>query len=230
MKNSPLLQKAPAVRQARADGERSRQAILKAASELATVEGLGGLSIARLAEYVGMSKSGLFAHFRSKEELQLATIDTAGVTVDREVLEPAMAARAGIARVNAFCEAFLSHLERQVFPGGCFFISVAAEFDGKSGPVRDYALQAYSRVLAKFDAMIREAQDLGELDSREDPAQLAFELDSFLLCVNFAYVFFRDPAAMARGREAIRQRLARAATAAPPAAKGKGRSRAGKRG
>lgn len=212
MKNLPAFQKGQPVRQIRADGERSRQAILKAASELATVEGLGGLSIARLAEHVNMSKSGLFAHFRSKEELQLATIDTASATVNREILEPAMAAPPGVTRVTAFCEAFFSHLERQVFPGGCFFISVAAEFDGKTGgAVREHALAAYSRLLARFTEMIREAQELGELDAAEDTAQLAFELDSFMLCVNFAYLFFRDPVAMARGREAIHQRLARAA-------------------
>lgn len=197
-------------RQHRVDGERSRQAILKAASELATVEGLGGLSIARLADYVGMSKSGLFAHFKSKEELQLATIDTASAIFDREVFEPALAASPGLARVITFCEAFFSHLERRVFPGGCFFISVASEFDAKSGAVRDYALAAYSRVLAKANDFFREAQEKGELDSREDIAQLSFELYSFLLSVNFAYLFFGDPTAIARGRESIRQRLARA--------------------
>jgi AcrR family transcriptional regulator len=197
-------------RQHRADGERSRLAILKAASELATIEGLGGLSIARLAEHVGMSKSGLFAHFKSKEELQLATIDTACATFQREVVDPSMAQPPGLARLNAFCEAFFQHLERGTFPGGCFFISVASEFDAKNGPVRDYVLTAYSQILAKFNEMVREAQQLKELDSREDPAQIAFELDSYMLCVNFAHLFFRDPQAIARGREAIRQRLARA--------------------
>lgn len=200
-------------RQHRGDGERSRQAILKAASELATVEGLDGLSIARLADYVGMSKSGLFAHFKSKEELQLAAIDTASATFDREVFEPALAASPGLARIMAFCEAFFSHLERRVFPGGCFFISVAAEFDAKNGAVRDRALAAYSRVLSKANEFFHEAQEKGELDSREDIAQLSFELYSFLLSVNFAYLFFRDPTAIARGRESIRQRLARAMSA-----------------
>jgi AcrR family transcriptional regulator len=206
-------------RQHRSDGERSRQAILKAASELATVEGLEGLSIGRLADHVGMSKSGLFAHFKSKEELQLATIDTASAIFDREVFEPALTAPPGLARVVAFCEAFFSHLERGVFPGGCFFISVAAELDAKNGAVRDYALAAYSRVLAKANEFFREAHEKGELDSREDIAQLSFELYSFLLSVNFAYVFFRDPAAIDRGRKSIHQRLARAMRAKRPAEK-----------
>ena len=210
MKEAASRKKAQDGRQQRADGERSRLAILKAASELATMEGLGGLSIARLADHVGMSKSGLFAHFRSKEELQLATIDTACATFQREVVDPAMAQPPGLARMNAFCEAFFQHLERGTFPGGCFFVSVASEFDAKNGPVRDSVLAAYSQILAKFGEIVREAQAIQELDSREDPAQLAFELDSYMLCVNFAYLFFRDPAAIARGREAIRQRLARA--------------------
>jgi AcrR family transcriptional regulator len=197
-------------RRHRADGERSRQAILRAASELATVEGLEGLSIARLADHVGMSKSGLFAHFKSKEELQLATIDTASAIFDREVFEPALASSPGIGRVIAFCEAFFSHLERGIFPGGCFFISVAAEFDAKNGTVRDHALSAYSRVLARANEFFREEQENGELDHREDIAQLSFEVYSFLLSVNFGYVFFRDPSAIARGRESIRRLLQRA--------------------
>lgn len=216
MENAPSPKKLDG-RQHRADGERSRNTILKAASELATIEGLSGLSIARLAEYVGMSKSGLFAHFKSKEELQRATIDTAGVIADREILDPMRAAPPGLARVRAFCEAYFSHLEREVFPGGCFFISVAAEFDGKTGPIRDYALAAYARILKKFDEALREAQRIGEIDPKEDLAQLAFELDSYMLCVNFAHLFFRDPAAMARGREAIRKRLLQAAAPAMPA-------------
>src|SRR5262245_16150504 len=88
-------------RRRRADGERSRQAILKAAAELASVEGLDGLSIGRLAEHAGMSKSGLFAHFRSKEELQLATIDAAAEIYDEDVTQPGLAAPAGVARVMA---------------------------------------------------------------------------------------------------------------------------------
>ena len=88
----------PDGRRQRADGARSRQAILHAATELATVEGLDGLSIARLAEHAGMSKSGLFAHFRSKEDLQLATIDAAAEMFDREVMQPGRAAPPGVRR------------------------------------------------------------------------------------------------------------------------------------
>jgi AcrR family transcriptional regulator len=198
-------------RQQRADGARSRDAILQAATELATVEGLDGLSIGRLAERVGMSKSGLFAHFRSKEDLQLATIDAAAEMFDREVWQPGRAAPAGARRVLSLCEAFFSYLERAVFPGGCFFVAAAAELDAKPGPVRDHLREVYSRILEGLAGAVREAQGLGEIDAAEDVAQLTFELDSLMLGANFAYVFFADRAALGRARLAIRQRLARAA-------------------
>ena len=205
----------PDGRRQRADGARSRQAILHAATELATVEGLDGLSIARLAEHAGMSKSGLFAHFRSKEDLQLATIDAAAEMFDREVMQPGRTAPPGVRRVLSSCEAFFQYLERAVFPGGCFFVAAAAELDAKKGPVRDHLREAYSRILQGLADVVREAQELGEIDATEDVAQLTFELDSLMLGANFAYVFFGDPAALDRARLAIRQRLARAASSAP---------------
>jgi AcrR family transcriptional regulator len=201
-------------RRQRSDGARSRRVILQAATELATIEGLDGLSIARLAEHVGMSKSGLFAHFRSKEDLQMATIDAAAEMFDREVWQPGRSAPPGVRRVLALCEAFFSYLERAVFPGGCFFVAAAAELDAKKGPVRDHLRDVYSRILQGLADVVGEAQELGEIDATEDVAQLTFELDSLMLGANFAYVFFGEPAALARARLAIRQRLTRAAPAA----------------
>src|SRR4051812_29852039 len=147
----------PDGRRQRADGARSRQAILTAATQLATVEGLDGLSIARLAEHVGMSKSGLFAHFTSKEDLQLATIDAAAELYNREVTQPGMAAPPGLARVESLCEAFLSYLERGVLQGGCFFIAAAAEFDAKPGPVKDRLRVVYTSLIAALADVLREA-------------------------------------------------------------------------
>ena len=117
----------------------------------------------------------------------------------------------GARRVLSVCEAFLSYLERAVFPGGCFFVAAAAELDAKAGPVRDHLRNVYSRILETLADVVREAQALGEIDAAEDVAQLTFELDSLMLGANFAYVFFRDPAALDRARLAIRQRLAHAA-------------------
>src|SRR5215471_18759113 len=145
-------------RKRRSDGERSRSAILNEAAKLATVEGLSGLSIARLADAVGMSKSGLFAHFGSKEELQLATIERASEIFAADVVDPTLTEPTGIGRLRALAERFLDHVERQVFPGGCFFASVAAEMDTHPGPVRDKAVEVtldWSRHLV--DA-VRDAQ------------------------------------------------------------------------
>src|SRR6202046_3553710 len=140
-------------------GARTRTTILRAAAGLASVDGLDGLSIGRLATELAMSKSGLFAHFGSKEELQLATIEEAREIYAREVIEPARAGGAGIIRLHALCEAFLSYLERAVFPGGCFFASAMAEFDSKApGPVRDRIAQCQDQGLTTLAHTADETQ------------------------------------------------------------------------
>jgi AcrR family transcriptional regulator len=195
----------------RAAGERSRQAILEEAARLATVEGLDGLSIGRLAGAVGMSKSGLYAHFRSKLELQLATIETAGVVFDHEVVEPGLAAPPGTARVLALCDAFLSHVERDVFPGGCFFAAVAAEMNTRPGPVRDQIIEFVGGWMQAIESGIREAQSLGEISADADPAQLAFETNALLVGANLAYPLFGDRRILDRARVGVRARLRAAA-------------------
>jgi AcrR family transcriptional regulator len=194
-------------RHTRADGERSRRAILDAAAELATVAGLHGLSIGRLADHVGMSKSGLYAHFRSKEQLQLAAIETAQEIFGREVLEPGLKSPSGVARVQGLCDSFLSYVERRVFPGGCFFASAAAELDTHEGRVAQRIRDSYAEWLELLTDAIGEAQSLGELDSGEEPRQLSFELDSLLLGANALFVLFHDNDAPERAQRAIRRRL-----------------------
>src|SRR5512141_1698595 len=125
----------------RSKGQTSRETILLTAAKLATIKGLSGLSLGDLAAEVGMSKSGLYAHFKDKEELELATIETAAVIFDREVLQPAMKAQAGTERLKAVAASFLSQLERKVYPGGCFFAAVAAELDTRPGPARDQVVK-----------------------------------------------------------------------------------------
>jgi AcrR family transcriptional regulator len=203
-------------RKKRADGERSRSAILREAAQLATVEGLGGLSIGRLAEAVGMSKSGLFAHFGSKEELQLATIDTASAIFKEQVLDPAEAAQSGLERLRILAERFLGHVEEGVFPGGCFFASVLAEMDTHPGPVRDRALQTVVEWTGCLVRAVREAQADGALDPDEDPEQLAFELDAYLLLANAMFVTVQDPEPLDRARRAIDRRLALSSRPAAP--------------
>ena len=194
-------------RKARSDGERSRQAILREAAKLATVEGLSGLSIARLADAVGMSKSWLFAHFGSKEELQLATIETATEIFEDEVIAPAQAELAGIARLRALTDGFLRHVEEQVFPGGCFFASVAAEMDTHPGPVRDKAVAISDAWFQGLIVAVRDGQAEGAIDAAEDPVQLAFELNAFLLMANAAFVVTQTRAPLESARRAIDRRL-----------------------
>jgi AcrR family transcriptional regulator len=195
--------KAVAPRRQRSDGVASREALLRTAARLATVEGIEGLSLGRLADSVGMSKSGLFAHFRSKEELQLATVETADAIFRAEVVDPALDAAPGITRLRALCEAFLAHLERGVFPGGCFFASVAAEIDTHPGRVRDHALATVAAWFEQLETAVTEAQTENTLDPDQDPTQIAFELDSYLLLANAQYVAAGDPAALDRARRAI---------------------------
>jgi AcrR family transcriptional regulator len=197
-------------RKPRADGVRSRRTILDAAARLATVEGLDGLSIGRLAEHIGMSKSGLYAHFGSKEELQLATVETAAEIFRDDVIRPAGIVETPLARLEALCEGFLSHVERRVFPGGCFFVSAAAELDTHPGPVRERVADFLRDWLADLEDLAARAQEDGELDPGEEPAQLAFELDSYLLMANMAFVLSDDPDTVRRARAAIRARLQRA--------------------
>ena len=195
----------------RAAGERTRQAILETAAQLASVEGLEGLSIGRLADAVGMSKSGLYAHFRSKLELQLATIATANEVFGQEVIEPAQAVSPGTARVLALCDAFLSHVERGVFPGGCFFVAATAEMNVRPGPVRDRIAEFVVGWMQVIGAAIHEAQTRGEIRPELDPAQLAFETNALLVAANLAYPLFGDPGILERARHGVRERLRAAA-------------------
>ena len=199
-----------ALRATRADGARSRSTILNAAAGLATVEGLDGLSIGRLAEHIGMSKSGLYAHFTSKQELQLATIDTAIDIFQREVIDPAEKVPDPMGQLNALCDSFLDHLERRVFPGGCFFIAVATEFGTHPGPVKERSAAIQKAWLARLTTLIYRLQGSGELDAGEDAEQLAFELDSYLLMANMGFVLQNDAGALERARRAWRARLERA--------------------
>ena len=153
----------------RPKGQRTRAAILAEAARLATVDGLDGLSIGGLATAIGMSKSGLYAHFGSKEDLQLATIASARETFVAEVFVPALDAPQGIRRLYAACDAFLSHIERRVFPGGCFFAVAAADVGTRPGAVRD-AVAAQQRDWTELlERLAGKAMDLGELEPGDRP-------------------------------------------------------------
>jgi AcrR family transcriptional regulator len=210
-----MSQKAVTERRRRADGERSRHAILDAAARLATIEGIEGLSIGRLAEATGMSKSGLYAHFGSKEELQLATVAFADAIFDEDVVTPAMSRDEGLARVEALCDRFLSHVERGVFPGGCFFMSVAAEMDTRPGPVRDRIAAFQAEWAKRMASELRRAQRAGVLEPSMRIEQLAFELNAILGHANGVFLLTGDKQVFKLARRGIRERLARASSSAP---------------
>jgi AcrR family transcriptional regulator len=204
----------------RSDGEQSRTAILDAAARLATVEGIGGLSLARLAAAVGMSKSGLFAHFGSKEELQLATVETASYIFSAQVIEPAMTAGSGVERLRRLADGYLAYVQADTFPGGCFFASALAEVDMQPGPVRDRLTGFLADWLGRLETAARDAQADGAIDPAEDAAQIAFEVEAALLLANNQYVVTRTSEPVERARRAIERCLA--AAAPPPPAPGSG--------
>jgi AcrR family transcriptional regulator len=207
--NDPDLETAggrPA-RKRRSDGERSRNAILREAAQLATVEGIGGLSISRLADAVGMSKSGLFAHFGSKQELQLATMEAASAVFSEHVLEPALLAPDALARLRGLAENYLRYVEAATFPGGCFFASVASEMDTHPGPVRDVAIQFMADWLELLERIIREGQAEGMIDPGVDPGQLAFDIESSLFLANALFVINPDSTPTGRARRALERRF-----------------------
>ena len=188
-------------------GERTRQAILDVAASLATEEGLEPLSIGRLAEATGMSKSGLFSHFGSKEELQLATVDHAAAMFVDEVIAPAREAPKGLARVWALCENMVDYSQRQVFPGGCFFASASFEFNRRPGPVRDRIQQMLGTWVSYLEHAVEQGQQSGEILQDLSARELAFELDAFAQAANARYQLFRDDAVYSDARRAIRERL-----------------------
>ena len=196
-----------AQRRARADGERTRGAILRAAASLATVDGLEGLSIGHLAAAIGMSKSGLYAHFGSKQELQLATVDEAGRIFQEEVVQPALAAPPGRAQLAAVCETFFDHLQRRTFPGGCFFAGAALEMGTRPGPVKERVAAFQSGFVALIRGFAATALAQEELPAGEDPDRLAFELNGIILAADATFVLQDDPAVLDLARQVVHRRL-----------------------
>ena len=188
-------------------GQRTRTSILEVAAALATEEGLDPLSIGRLAEATGMSKSGLFAHFGSKEELQLATVEHAAKLFVAEVIDPARSAPKGLARVWALCDHMIGYSERQVFPGGCFFAATSFEYNNRPGPVRDRIESMIRSWLSYLEHAVEQAQEAGELDVNASAREISFQLDAFAQASNAQYQLFRDPQVFDHARRAIHERL-----------------------
>ncbi len=187
---------------------RTRADILNRAVDIASAEGLEGVSIRRLAAELTMSKTGVFAHFGSKEELQLATVDMARDIFLAQVFEPALKSPRGVSRLSALLNAWLSCVERNVFPGGCFFAAASVEFDSRPGKVRDKIAELAKAWLLGLEDEVREAKRLKQLAKKADPRQLVFELHAYVQEANWAFKLYDDKASFARARSAIANRIA----------------------
>jgi AcrR family transcriptional regulator len=190
-------------------GNRTRESILQAAADLASVEGLEGLTIGRLAAELGMSKSGLFAHFGSKEELQLATIDAARRRFVEHVVKPSRHLPRGRERLEMLLRDWLRYYRDQVFAGGCFFHTVKAEFDSRpTSAVRQVVTEDAREFLAFLTREVRKAQEAGDLDASVEPEQIAFELDALGAAAHQQFQLVHDPAVFDRAERAMTARLA----------------------
>jgi AcrR family transcriptional regulator len=198
-------------------GHVKRQAILRQAVDLASLEGLEGVSIGRLANRLGISKSGVVLHFGSKEELQLATVAAAAQRFVTRVCDPAMRQPVGLARLWWLCWGWIDYVDHRLFPGGCFFSTVGAEFHSRPGRVRDAIAAAHLRWMELLHRQVEAAQGAAELSSDIEPAQLAYELDALVRQANLGRQLHHDQHACARSRRAVRDRLTSVALVDLPA-------------
>ena len=190
-------------------GAQTREAILDSALSLASVGGLSGLSIGSLAREVGLSKSGLFAHFGSKEELQIAVLQTAADRFVAEVVVPALREPRGEPRVRALFERWLAWERADFLPGGCPFVAAASELDDRPGPVRDHLVRSQLDWLDALAAAARIGVTEGHFRPHLDPAQFAYEMYSLILAYHQFHRLLRDAGTEARCRQAFEGLLAR---------------------
>lgn len=190
-----------------AKGEETRQAILARAFELANVVGVSGLSIGRLAEATGLSKSGLFAHFGSKEALEVAVVEEAARQFVQDVMVPALRHPRGEPRIKAMFEQWLAWGHR---PGGCFFVGASAELDDRPGPPRDALVQACKDWIDAIATAARIAITEGHFQDELEPEQFAFELYGIMMSCHTFGRFLRDRSALPHARRAFDRLLASA--------------------
>jgi AcrR family transcriptional regulator len=190
-----------------ADTLETRQRILDRSLAIASAEGLEGLTIGRLAIELGMSKAGLLGHFGTKEALQLAVVDQAAEVFLREVPRKVKQMPSGLPRLIDVCEAWVSYLEREVLPGGCFFTAATAEFDGRSGRVRDALAGMNALWRRDLRIHIRRAVSDGDLKPDTDVEQLIYEILGVMLALNHFLQLEHDSAAPRRARQALKRLL-----------------------
>jgi AcrR family transcriptional regulator len=185
----------------------TRAAVTEAAVDRASVEGLEGLTIGRLASEVAMRKSSLFSLFGSKQELQLATLEGAIQQFRDEVWGPVADEQPGIARLLALCDSWLAYHERETLPGGCFLTTATIEFDARPGPLRDAVADSMDRWLGVLEREVALAVEAGELPSGYEPADVAFQLNALAAAASYGFQLSRDSEVFARARRSMRRAL-----------------------
>jgi AcrR family transcriptional regulator len=189
-------------------GQQTKAAIVEAALGLATQIGVEGLSIGALAEVTQMSKSGVFAHFGSREELQISVIREYHVRFEDEVFYPAMAAARGLPRLQALFANWMKRTSVEL-ASGCIYISGAVEFDDRPGPVRDALASSVATWHAAMKRAITGAKDEGHLRAEVDEEQMLFEIHGLILALHYEARFLRSPGAIARANAGFENILRR---------------------
>jgi AcrR family transcriptional regulator len=188
-------------------GDDTRERIVDRAWRLASRDGLSGLSIGKLAAELGLSTSGLFAHFGSKEELELEVLKAGAERFAEQVLRPSFAAPRGVPRLRKLFKNWLAWVTDPAQPGGCVLFAAAAELDDSEGPQRDFLASSQVSLMAVLAKAARMAVESGELRSDLDGEQFAFELQGILMAYHHARRLLRDPKAEARARAAFERLL-----------------------
>lgn len=188
-------------------GQRTKEKILEKAADLASICGLEDISIGKLAEATGLSKSGLFAHFNSKENLQAQVIKRVGDMFTEQVLRPAFNEPRGIPRVRALFDSWRDWIDGDSLPGGCVMIASATEFDDRPGAVRDEIAGMMKMLLNLLTRTAQIAIDEGHFRDDSDPRQFAFEFESIVHGYNLLWRLLRDPTARERSDAALERLL-----------------------
>jgi len=189
-------------------GQQTKQAIVQAAVSMGTQVGLEGLSIGHLAERMHMSKSGVFAHFGSREELQISVIREYFASFEQEVFYPAMQAPKGLPRVRALFDNWMKRVAVEL-QSGCIFISGAVEFDDRPGPVRDALVHSVQTWLQALYRAVVQAKQCGHLTPDADEQQVAFEIHALILALHYEARFLKNPGSLARANRGFDDILAR---------------------
>jgi AcrR family transcriptional regulator len=195
-------------------GEQTRTAILDEALKIASRLGLEGLTIGSLADATGMSKSGLFAHFGSREDLQLAVLDYAAQRYGELVFVPVLKIERGLPRLRALFERWLDWTIESGLPGGCIMISAAIEYDDRPGPIRDAAIANQHRGNAITQKAVRLAIEEGHLGPETDPEQISFEMLGIVLATHNHRRLLGDKEARKRALTAFDELISRHAAPA----------------